>query len=140
LQSVKTTEFGGPRGYDAGKKIKGRKRGLVTDTIGLPVAVAVHPVDIQDRDGAVPLLTSMRGPWPRHVFADGGYAGDKLVNALIGGRQKISRQASRAPRRGCSLPASSYLCDGWPDCDQFRLLQLTGSWMSYSNTTQRCHA
>lgn len=85
-QSVKTTESGGPRGYDAGKKIKGRKRGLVTDTIGLPVAVDVHPADIQDRDGAVPLLTSMRSSWPwlRHVFADGGYAGEKLVNALVG--------------------------------------------------------
>ncbi len=70
--------------------IDGRKRGLVTDTIGLPVAVDVHPADIQDRDGAVPLLTSMRNSWPwpwpwlRHVFADGGYAGDKLVNALMG--------------------------------------------------------
>lgn len=74
-QSVKTTESDGPRGYDAGKKLKGRKRGLVTDTIGLPVAVAVHPADIQDRDGAVPLLTSMRSSWPwlRHVFADGAW-------------------------------------------------------------------
>jgi transposase len=85
-QSVKTTEAGGPRGYDAGKKIKGRKRGLVTDTIGLPVALDVHPANIQDRDGAVPLLTSMRPfcPWLRHVFADGGYAGEKLINALVG--------------------------------------------------------
>jgi len=85
-QSVKTTESGGPRGYDAGKKVKGRKRGLVTDTIGLPVALDVHSADIQDRDGAVPLLVSMRSSWPwlRHVFADGGYAGDKLVNALVG--------------------------------------------------------
>ena len=83
-QSVKTTEAGGPRGYDAGKKIKGRKRGLVTDTIGLPVALAVHPANIQDRDGAVPLLDGLRKRWPwlRHVFADGGYAGEKLVDAL----------------------------------------------------------
>ena len=79
-QSVKTTEAGGPRGYDAGKKIKGRKRGLVTDTIGLPV----HPAGIQDRDGAVPLLNDLRHRWPwlRHVFADGGYAGEKLADAL----------------------------------------------------------
>ena len=83
-QSVKTTEAGGPRGYDAGKKIKGRKRGLVTDTIGLPVALAVHPANIQDRDGAVSLLDGLRKRWPwlRHVFADGGYAGEKLVDAL----------------------------------------------------------
>src|SRR5512134_4078363 len=51
-KSVKTTESGGPRGYDAAKKIKGRKRHVVTDTSGLLVGVAVHPADVQDRDGA----------------------------------------------------------------------------------------
>jgi putative transposase len=51
-QSVKPTESGGPRGYDAAKKIKGRKRHVVTDTSGRLVGVAVHPADVQDRDGA----------------------------------------------------------------------------------------
>jgi transposase len=83
-QSVKTTEAGGPRGYDAGKKIKGRKRHILTDTNGLLVAATVHEANIQDRDGAVPLLASVRRhfPWLRHVFADGGYAGAKLQTAL----------------------------------------------------------
>jgi transposase len=83
-QSVKTTEAGGPRGYDAGKKIKGRKRHILTDTTGLLVAAVVHEAGIQDRDGAVPLLGSIRTafPWLRHVFADGGYAGAKLQTAL----------------------------------------------------------
>jgi transposase len=83
-QSVKTTEAGGPRGYDAGKKIKGRKRHLLTDTLGLPVGIIVHPADVQDRDGAPWLLESVSClyPWLRHVFADGGYAGDKLKDAL----------------------------------------------------------
>ncbi len=83
-QSVKTTEAGGPRGFDAGKKIKGRKRHIVTDTGGLPVGAIVHPADIQDRDGAPSLLASIRSlcPWLRHIFADGGYAGDKLAEAL----------------------------------------------------------
>jgi transposase len=83
-QSVKTTESGGPRGYDAGKKIKGRKRHILTDTTGLLVAAMVHEANIQDRDGAVPLLASIREVWPwlRHVFADGGYAGSKLEDAL----------------------------------------------------------
>ncbi len=83
-QSVKTTEAGSPRGYDAGKKIKGRKRHILTDTIGLPVGMIVHPADIQDRDGAPSLLARVRSsfPWLRHVFADGGYAGDKLQDAL----------------------------------------------------------
>ena len=85
-QSVKTTESGGPRGYDAGKKIKGRKRHIVTDTLGNLVGLLVHPADIQDRDGAAKVLATIRRlyPWLRHVFADGGYAGDKLRNELAG--------------------------------------------------------
>ena len=83
-QSVKTTESGGPRGFDAGKKVKGRKRHIVTDTEGYLVGVEVHAADIQDRDGAVGVLISIRSlyPWLRHIFADGGYAGDKLREAL----------------------------------------------------------
>jgi transposase len=83
-QSVKTTEAGGPRGYDAGKKVKGRKRHLLTDTLGLPVAAVVHEADIQDRDGAPLVLAAARHlyPWLRHVFADGGYSGAKLATAL----------------------------------------------------------
>jgi transposase len=85
-QSVKTTESGGPRGYDAGKKIKGRKRHILTDTGGLLVTARVHTADIQDRDGAPDVLNAIRAifPWLRHVFADGGYAGDKLRHALAG--------------------------------------------------------
>jgi transposase len=84
-QSVKTSESGGPRGYAAEKMIKGRKLHILTDTIGLPVGMIVHPANVQDRDGAPGLLASVRSfyPW-RHVFADGGYAGDKLEGALEG--------------------------------------------------------
>ncbi len=83
-QSVKTTESGGVCGYDAGKKIKGRKRHIVTDTLGLMVGLIVHSADIQDRDGAPEVLKSIRHafPWLRHIFADGGYAGPKLRGAL----------------------------------------------------------
>lgn len=83
-QSVKTTESGGPKGYDAGKKVSGRKRHIITDTVGFLVGLLIHTADIQDRDGAVPLLASIRRsfPWLRHVFADGGYAGQKLIAAL----------------------------------------------------------
>jgi len=85
-QSVKTTEAGGPRGYDAGKKIKGRKRHIVTDTLGHLVGLLIHPADIQDRDGAVGVLENLRTrqPWLRQIFADGGYAGEKLRTALAG--------------------------------------------------------
>jgi transposase len=83
-QSVKTTESGGPRGYDAGKKIKGRKRHILTDTERNLIHAVIHTADIQDRDGAPLLLAAIvnRFPWLRHVFADGGYAGDKLKDAL----------------------------------------------------------
>ena len=59
-------------------------RHLLTDTIGLLVGATVHPANIQDRDGAPDLLSSVRTafPWLRHVFADAGYAGDKLKGAL----------------------------------------------------------
>ena len=79
-QSVKTTESGGPRGFDAAKKVKGRKRHILTDTGGLLVGARVHAADIQDRDGAPDLFASIRHgfPWLRHVFADSAYAGPKL--------------------------------------------------------------
>src|ERR1700676_5611266 len=51
-QSVKVSKHGGVRGYDAGKKILGRKRHILVDTLGLILAVVVHPANIQDRDGA----------------------------------------------------------------------------------------
>lgn len=83
-QSVKTTESGGVSGYDGGKKIKGRKRHILTDTQGFLLAAVVHAADIQDRDGAPAVLDHVRFrfPWMRHVFADGGYAGQQLRKAL----------------------------------------------------------
>jgi transposase len=83
-QSVKTTEAGGPRGFDAGKKVKGRKRHILTNTTGLLVGAIVHEASVQDHDGAAILLASILRvhPWLRHVFADAAYAGDKLATAL----------------------------------------------------------
>ena len=63
-QSVKTTESGGVRGYDAGKKIKGRKRHAMVDTDGRALNLQVHAADIQDRDGAGPLLRASRPIFP----------------------------------------------------------------------------
>ena len=83
-QSAKTVDVAGSRGYDAGKKVKGRKRHVITDTEGHLVGLTVHAADIQDRDGAVGVIASIRTlyPWLRHLFADGGYAGEKLTDAL----------------------------------------------------------
>jgi putative transposase len=83
-QSTKTTESGGPRGFDMAKKVKGRKRHIVTDTQGFLLALLVHAANIQDNHGAVPLLASLRRTFPklRHIFADRVYRGDKLRNAI----------------------------------------------------------
>jgi transposase len=83
-QSAPTTQAGGPRGYDAGKRIFGRKRHIVTDTDGLLLAVHVHPANVQDCHGAVPLLEQLRRRFPklRHVFADRIYRGNQLLTAL----------------------------------------------------------
>jgi len=80
-QSVKTTETRGVRGYDAGKKIKGRKRHILVDTMGFLLMVIVHAADIQDRDGAKLVLDKFIGKSSRLslIWADGGYAG-KLID------------------------------------------------------------
>jgi len=83
-QSAATTQAGGPRGFDPGKRVYGRKRHIVTDTNGLLLAVHVHPANVQDVHGAVPLLERLRHRFPKlsHIFADRVYRGEQLVNAL----------------------------------------------------------
>jgi transposase len=76
-QSVKTTMVGGPRGYDGGKKVNGRKRHLLVDTQGLIIRAVVHPADILDRHGAKLLLAPLQDQRPRlqHIWADSAYSG-----------------------------------------------------------------
>jgi putative transposase len=83
-QTVKTTESGGPRGFDAAKRMTGRKRHIITDTTGLLLAVQVRPANLQDNHAAVPLLRSLARQFPklRHIFADRVYRGQKLLNAV----------------------------------------------------------
>jgi len=81
-QSVKTTEVGGERGYDAGKQVKGRKRHILVDTLGHLLKVVVHSASIQDRDGAKLLLQSLPAMLRLRllkIWADGGYRG-KLID------------------------------------------------------------
>ena len=78
-QSVKSTECSDERGYDAGKKVNGRKRHVLVDTLGLVLLVLVRPANLQDRDVARQLLVAFFGSQRRcrlkHLWADGGYTG-----------------------------------------------------------------
>ena len=80
-QSVKTTRQGGVHGYDAGKKVNGRKRHILVDTLGLLLFVKVHAANVQDRDGAKLLFEEIKDRFPRLslIWADGGYRG-KLID------------------------------------------------------------
>jgi len=105
-QSVKTTESGGPRGFDAAKRLKGRKRHIVTDTQGFLLALRVHTANVQDVHGAVPLLRSLRATFPklRHIFADRVYRGRQLRKAAARfGRWRI-QIVSRTERIGHFKP------------------------------------
>ena len=70
-----------PVGYDAGKKVKGIKRHILTDHLGLLLSVVVHPANVQDRDGAAQVLTKrvrQRFPFIKVIFADAGYQGERV--------------------------------------------------------------
>ena len=73
-----------PPGYDAGKKIKGIKRHILVDTVGLLLHAVVHPADVQDRDGGVLLLSTLFGLYPflAKLFADAGYQGPQFATAV----------------------------------------------------------
>ena len=95
-QSVKTTEQGGLRGYDAGKKVSGRKRHLLVDTLGLLLVVVVHAASLQDRQGAKMVLLRAKRCCPRLrvIWADGGYRGRlvRWVGSLCGWALRIVKR------------------------------------------------
>jgi putative transposase len=94
-QSVRTTEAGGSRGYDAGKKVKGRKRHIMVDTAGRPLVLGCRSAGIQDRDGAVPTLQASRKCFPfiGKVFADSAYAGERVAKAA-----RVTPEIIRKPK------------------------------------------
>jgi len=90
-QSVKSDGHGGEVGYDAGKRIKGRKRHLLVDTLGLLLGVAVTPASTPDRAGAQTLLGQVLGglTWLRILWVDGGYTGQPFAQWVKGLRPKL---------------------------------------------------
>ena len=89
---------GGARGYDAAKKITGRKRHILTDTDGRLLTVRVHAADVQDRDGAKLALKASRATFPfvETVFADGGYTG--RLEAWARAKANIALSVVKRPR------------------------------------------
>lgn len=91
---------GEQRGYDAGKKIKGRKRHIVVDTLGLIIGVVVHAADVQDRDGAKKVIEEIRFRCPRmeKLWADGGYSGALIewVEKFAGWNLEIVKRSDAA--------------------------------------------
>ena len=87
-QSVKTTQCGGPRGYDGGKQVTGRKRHIRVDMMGFLLAILVHPASESDSQQAPWLLKRLAGDAPRLqvVFADGAYRGTppRLARRVFG--------------------------------------------------------
>lgn len=72
------------RGIDGNKKIKGRKEHIVVDTLGLPMGIVVHPANTHDSVGAIEVIDTMRAKYPKlqKILADGGYKGQKLIDAV----------------------------------------------------------
>jgi putative transposase len=105
-QSVKTTGVGGDqRGYDGGKKVKGRKRHLLVDTEGFVLRAKVHSAKVMDYEGIKTLLDCAKGLFPRlsHLWMDGGYNGEDKggdwVEKTLGWRVEIvNRPRKPAPK------------------------------------------
>ena len=129
-QSVKSDSWAEDVGYDAGKKIKGIKRHVVVDVLGLLMGIVVHSAGIQDRDGAKILLPrvhdSKRFPRVEVVFADGGYAGQLIDWTLdqTGWRLEIVKRSD--------LHAFKVLPKRW-------LVERTFGWLMFWRILNRHH-
>lgn len=99
-QSVKTTRVGGVRGYDGAKKLSGRKRHLLVDTLGMVLKARVHTADVQDRAGVPLLLEKADQAFPRlkHLWVDQGYTGTgkAWIEVQLGWRVEVVRHPPKA--------------------------------------------
>lgn len=106
-----------PNGYDAGKK-----RHILVDTIGLPLHALVHPVDIQDRDGGVLVISTLFGMYPllRKMFADGGYQGPQFTSAV----------ATVMPQLSIDIVKRSDLAEGFVVLPRRWVVERTLAWLN----------
>ena len=97
-QTARTSEAGGERGYDGGKRISGRKRHLVVDSQGLVLHVHVHPADLHDRRAAERVLAGLNDRYPdiARLFGDMAYQGlGRWLNTNLGWQLMIVKRPSR---------------------------------------------
>jgi Transposase DDE domain len=109
LRALKRGRCVDPHGYDAGDKIKGKKRHILVDTLGLLLHAIVHPADIQDRDGGIFLLATLFGMYPflKKLFAAGGYQGPEFQKALAKLLPQLKTEIAK--RSDQTLPLSALL-------------------------------
>lgn len=126
-QSAKGTRTSGTKGYDAGKKVKGTKRHLLVDTLGLLLCVVVHAANVQDRDGAKKVLCRAHAQFPtlRLIWADGGYAGKLIawVQAVCGWVLAIVKRSEQA--------------EGWVLLPRRWVVERTFGWLSQCRALAR---
>jgi putative transposase len=113
-QSVKTTGVGGEeRGYDGGKKVRGRKRHLLVDTEGLVLKAKVHSAKVPDQDGLRLLLEAARREvrWLKHLWLDAGYEGrgKRWVEETLG----LSAEVVRRPRKPIPEKVARIWAEEW---------------------------
>jgi len=121
-QSVKTTEVGGPKGFDAGKRVKGRKRHILVDVLGLLVAVIVTAASVQDRDALPTLLREGKVVAQRleNVLVDGAYTGDVVRDAETQTGVKVT-MVKRPDIKGFVVVPKRWIverCFGWMNRDR----------------------
>jgi transposase len=111
-----------PKGYDAGKKISGKKRHILVDTEGLLMHAVVHPADIQDRDGGVLVLATLFGLFPflKTLFADAGYQGPQFRGEL----------AKRLPRLSVEIIKRSDTAKGFEVLPRRWVVERTIAWLN----------
>jgi transposase len=134
-QSVKTTESGGPRGYDAAKKIKGRKRHIVTDTCGLLVGAEVYPADVQDRHGAVPVIRTIQRLFPgcATYSSTASTNGPKLRDALA----KFGHWTIEIVKRAADVAGFELLPRRWLSSEPSPGSTETAAWQRISRRRSR---
>jgi putative transposase len=121
-QTVRSADHPGPRGYDAGKKINGRKRHILVDTLGLLLGIVVTPADVSDKAGARALLSqALRWfGWLRRIWADQGYLGTGFAAWVASFRKTGSLRLEIVPRlqnqKGFKVLAKRWIVErtfGW---------------------------